>query len=74
MRGNSQVRFLGGRVGAIPPGYPALSRDSKDTLDFDQRAAYPATRPSSVASRWLLAPLTNFPLPVSSGFLDRFIF
>ncbi len=22
MRGNSQVRFLGGRVGAIPPGYP----------------------------------------------------
>jgi hypothetical protein len=22
MRGNSHVRFLGGRVGAIPPGYP----------------------------------------------------
>ena len=22
MRGNSQVRFLGGWVGAIPPGYP----------------------------------------------------
>jgi hypothetical protein len=23
MRGNSQVRFLGGLAGAIPPGYPA---------------------------------------------------
>ena len=29
MRGNSHVRFLGGRVGAIPPGYPTgtLFRD-----------------------------------------------
>jgi len=26
MRGNSQVRFLGGWVGAIPPGYPTYVR------------------------------------------------
>jgi len=31
MRGNSQVRFLGGWVGAIPPGYPT-GRNSRHSM------------------------------------------
>lgn len=35
MRGNSQVRFLGGWVGAIPPGYPTGSLVKVVYIDYD---------------------------------------
>ena len=38
MRGNSQVRFLGGLAGAIPPGYPTgLDYEKTDQMDLNER-------------------------------------
>jgi hypothetical protein len=36
MRGSSHVRFLGGPAGAIPPGYPGLSRIVRTTWSFNR--------------------------------------
>jgi hypothetical protein len=35
MRGDSQVRFLGGRVGAIPPGYPTPESVASEQMIVD---------------------------------------